>query len=217
MGLRALIWTSAAGLSIFVAVVATQGIGGTGFDPASQQVSEYVHTSAGTAMTFGFFAWACSLLALAGVTIALARGETVSRLAYLQAGALACAGVGAVLLGCFPTDRGAEIPGAIVRDTATGKVHDLASAMTTAGILLAAIVSAVRFHGSLRALTLGIVGVACSSTVVFLLIGDPLPGVRQRFLLGAGCLWQAVVLWASYRVPASTSPRSSLDSRCSTS
>jgi drug/metabolite transporter (DMT)-like permease len=217
MGLRALTWTSAAGLLIFVVIVATQGIGLAGFDPANQQVSEYVHTSAGALMTFGFLAWAVSLLALAGVTIALAKVEAVRWPPYLQAGALVCAGLGAALLGCFPTDRGAEIAGAITRDTAAGEVHDSASALTTAGIFLAAIASAVRFRGSLRVFTLGLVVVALASTAVFLLIGDPLPGIRQRLLLGAGCLWQAVLLWASYRALTSTSPRSSVGSRCSTS
>lgn len=217
MGLRALIWTSAAGLSIFVAIVAMQGIGPAGFDPARQQVSEYVHTSAGAVMVLSFLAWAVSLLALAGVTVALDRAKAVSWPAYLQAGALLCAALGVILLGCFPTDRGAEIPGAITHATPAGEVHDLASALTTVSILLAAVVSAVRCRGSLRALTLGLLVVAIFSTVVLLAIGDPLPGIRQRLLLGTACLWQGALLWAWYRVLVSTSPRSSPDSRCSTS
>lgn len=217
MGPRGLIWTSAASLSIFLAVVASQGIWVAGFDPARQQVSEYVHTSAGTVMVLGFLSWAVSLLALAGATFALRRDEAVSWLAYLQAGALLCAALGVVLLACFPTDRGAEIPGVVTGATSAGEIHDLASALVTASIFAAALAGAVRMPSSLRTLTLSLVLIAIGSSVIFLAIGDPVPGIRQRALLGAGCAWQIAWLWTSYRLATSTSPRSSLNSRCSTS
>ncbi|HEX5594074.1 MAG TPA: DUF998 domain-containing protein [Solirubrobacterales bacterium] len=197
----ALIWTSAVGLTIFVAMVATQGIWVVDFDPARQQVSEYVHAGAGAVAVVAFLAWAVSLMALAGATLSSAGDD---RLACLQASALLCAALGVILLACFPTDRGAEIPAAVTHATAAGRVHDLASALTTVSILLAAITSAVRVRGSLGTLILGLMVLALSSSVILLALGDPLPGIRQRALLGAGCIWQATWLWVCCRASSST-------------
>lgn len=168
-------------------------------------------------MVFGFAAWAISLLVLSVITLRLGGGETAPGSTYLQAAALICAGLGACLLACFPTDRGAEVPGVVTHATAAGRVHDLASALVTAGVLVAALVGAARSRNSFRAFTLALLAISISSTVVLLAIGDPLPGIRQRILLGAGCLWQVALLWVSYRGLASTSPRSIPGSRCSTS
>jgi hypothetical protein len=217
MPIRAWIQISAAGLLVFAVTVATQGIVVGGFDPAEQTISEYVH-SAGATIVVGFLAWSISLLALAGLTFAVARGcSGRDRLTWLQAGALLGAAVGVALLALFPTDRGAEVPGAVTHTTVAGQVHDAASALVAVGILVAAVIGAVRYDGSIRALSLSLVAIGAASSVAMLAIGDPLPGVRQRVLVAAGCLWQAVCLLRLRAEAAATSPRSSAGSRCSTS
>jgi hypothetical protein len=217
MSPRAWTFLSAAGLLLFLAIVATQGMVAN-FDPSRQQVSEYVHSSAGALMTVGFLAWSLSLGALAGLTIAAARsGGDWGRLACLQSCALLLAAAGMGLLACFPTDRGIEVAGAVTNATFTGHIHDAASALSTASLLVAALAGASRRSGSTRALTLAIVvtGIACS--VALLAIGDPVPGIRQRVLLVTGCLWQIAWLLLLRAETAPTSPGSSADSRCSTS
>jgi Protein of unknown function (DUF998) len=218
MSARAWIWVSATGLLIFVAIVATQGIVVAGFDPSRQEISEYVHSSAGAEMVVGFLAWSLSLLALAGLTAVIARdrGEG-NRLTYLQIGALLSAAAGVVVLACFPTDRGAEVPGVVTHITASGQVHNAASALATISIFVAALTGAVRRGGSIRVLTLGLLATGILSSVVLLAVGDPLPGIRQRALVAVGCLWQAVWLVSASREASPTLPRSNADSRCSTS
>ena len=187
------------------------------FNPSRQQVSEYVHSSAGALMTVGFLAWSLSLVALAGLTFAAARsrGEW-GRLAPLQSCALLLAAAGIGLLACFPTDRGIEVAGAVTNATFTGHVHDAASALSTVSLLVAALAGALR-RSSIRVLTLALVvtGIACS--IALLTIGDPVPGIRQRVLLATGCLWQIAWLRGLRAGTAPTSPGSSVDSRCSTS
>jgi hypothetical protein len=211
-------WLSAVGLLLFVAIVAMQGAGVAGFDPAQQQISEYVHSSASAVMVVGFLAWSLSLLILAGLTQASARDHREEDWPInLQAGALVVAAVGAFLLACFPTDRGVAVPGVVTHASATGQIHDAASALCAASILVAALVGAMRCSGSIRALTAALIATGLASSVVLLAIGDPVPGIRQRVLVAAGCLWQATWLWKLRTEAVATSPRSSADSRCNTS
>jgi hypothetical protein len=117
----------------------------------------------------------------------------------------------------LPNDRGIEVAGAVTNATFTGHVHDAASTLSTASLLVAALAGALRRSGSIRVLTLALVvtGIACSVTL--LAIGDPVPGIRQRVLLATGCLWQIAWLLMLRAETAPTSPGSSGDSRCSTS
>jgi Protein of unknown function (DUF998) len=218
MPIRAWTQISAAGLLIFVAIAATQGIVAPGFDPVRQAISEYAHSSAGAAIVVGFLAWSVSLLALAALTFTItqSRGEA-DRLTHLQTGALLSAAVGIALLAPFPTDRGAEVPAVVTHVTVAGQVHDTASAMATIGLFVAALTGAVRNGGSIRVLTLTLVAIGVASSVAQLAVGDPLPGIRQRVLVAAGCLWQAAWLLELRAKAANTSPRSSAGSRCSTS
>jgi hypothetical protein len=121
------------------------------------------------------------------------------------------------VLACFSTDRGAEAPGLVAHTTSAGQVHDGASAFTALGILVAALLGAVRRSGWIRVLTSVLVAIGLISSLALLAAGDPLAGIRQRALLATACLWQAAWLLALRLEETATSPRSSADSRCSTS
>lgn len=189
-------WIAVAGsgLAAFVVIVATQGLlPGASFDPAHQTISEYAHTSAGTLMAVGFLAWALSWAVLAGPGAALPTGRFPRRLLSVQRIAFAATAIGLVLVTCFATDRGLVQPGVIVNSTTEGGIHDAASALVTAGILVAALTGAALVGGRVRALTLLLMSIAVAADVLMLVLGDPLPGIRQRILVIASCLWQA--LW----------------------
>ena len=193
--LRAWTWVGVIGLAVFVTVVAAQGVLLVpGFDPGHQEISEYVHSPAGAAMEVGFLCWALSLAALARLTARIDWSAGGDRLACCQAGALLFAAVAVIVLAIFPTDRGAEVPGVVTHGSLAGQIHDAASASTTLGILVAVLIGAARRGGPIRALSLALLGIAIVSGTVLLVIGDPLPGGRQRALVAAGCLWQAAWL-----------------------
>ena len=218
MSAKAWIGISTAGLIGFVAVVATQQLLAPNFNPSRQTISEYVHSPPGALMVAGFLAWSVSLAALAGLTNAVGSVRRGSDwMTRLQATALLIAAGAILLVACFPTDRGSEVPGAVTQTTAAGRVHDAASAVATASILVAVLVGAARSRGSVRVLTLLLLSVGTASSVTLLAVGDPAPGVRQRALVATACLWQAVLLFALRRRVTLTSARSSGGSRCNTS
>lgn len=189
------VWIALAsgGLACFVVIVAVQGLlPGAVFDPAHQTVSEYVHTSA-LLMTIAFIAWASSWALLASLGSTPLRGSSSARLLFVQRIAFASTAIGLVLVACFATDRGLVEPGVVLRTTTAGRIHDASSALVTVGILVAALTGATLVGGRVRTLTLILISIAVASDVLMLALGDPLPGIRQRILVTAGCLWQA--LW----------------------
>jgi Protein of unknown function (DUF998) len=191
------VWIAVAGsgLAVFAVIVATEGLlPEASFDPAHQTISEYAHTSAGTLMVVGFIAWALSWAVLAGPGSASSLSTSSPRLLTLQRIAFASTAIGLVLVACFATDRGLVEPGAVLHSTTEGKIHDVASALVTVGILIAALIGAALVGGRVRTLTLLLMATAVTVDVLMLGLGDPLPGIRQRILLSAGCLWQAIWL-----------------------
>jgi hypothetical protein len=190
------VWIGVAGsgLAVFAVVVATEGLPEASFDPAHQTISEYAHTSAGTLMVVGFVAWALSWAVLAGPGSASSLSSSYPRLLTLQRIAFAGTAIGLVLVACFATDRGLVEPGTVLHTTTEGKVHDAASALVTVGILVAALTGATLIGGRVRTLTLLLMSIAIAADVLMLALGDPLPGIRQRILVSAGCLWQAIWL-----------------------
>lgn len=191
---------AAAGLAAFAVVVITQGlVPRVSFDPLHQTISEYTHTPAGALMPVGFLAWAVSWAVLAGPATPSGGGST-ARLSMLQRAAFAGAAVGLVSVACFATDRGLAEPGVVGHTTTEGGIHDAASALVTVSILVAALTGAALRGGRVKALTLLLLSAVCVADVLMLALGDPLPGVRQRILVVAGCLWQALWLaglWAN--------------------
>lgn len=197
------VWIAIAGsgLAAFVVIVAAQGlVPGANFDPAQQAISEYAHTSAGVLMVVGFIAWALSWAVLAGPGSTSLPGSSSPRILALQKVAIASTAIGLVLVACFATDRGLVEPGVVLHATTEGRIHDAASVLITIGILVAALTGAALVGGRVRILTLLLISVAVATDVLMLALGDPLPGIRQRILVTAGCLWQAI--WLATMWPA---------------
>ena len=217
---KQLTWISAMGLLVFIVAMTVQHALVPNADPAKRMLSEYVHSATGALTVIGFLAWSVSLAALARLTAASRPLHGEDLLARLQVAALVVTAAGLLLVGCFPTDRGAETPGAVIHATTTGHIHDAASALVTGGILVAAGIGAARYPGRNRVLTVVLLLIAAASSVCLLALGDPAPGLRQRLLVGIGCLWQVVWLVELHIHlidEQATSPQSSVDSRCSTS
>jgi hypothetical protein len=129
----------------------------------------------------------------------------------LQRIAFAGTATGLVLVACFATDRGMVEPGVVLQATTEGRVHDAASALVTVGILVAALISAALVGGRARTMTLLLISIAVAADVLSFALGDPLPGIRQRILVTAGCLWQALwlaILWPArgFQAPHTTRP-----------
>jgi Protein of unknown function (DUF998) len=203
---RAWIAVAGCGLAAFAVIVATQGLlPGASFDPAHQTISEYAHTS-GALMVVGFLAWALSWAVLAGPGAAPSPSSSSPRLLVLQRIAFAGTAVGLVLVACFATDRGLVEPGVVLQATTEGRIHDAASALVMAGILVGALLGAALIGGRVRALSLLLISTAIVADVLLLILGDPVPGIRQRILATAGCLWQALWLAALWPVRALESP-----------
>lgn len=207
MSYRARIALAAGALAVFLFVVATQGVLFVpSYNPAQQQISEYVHTPAGALMTIGFLAWAASWATLAGLPPSPSSEATGTRrrIAAVQRTAFIAAGVGLALAACFATDRGIVEPGVVVHPTAVGHVHDVASALATISIVVAVVCGAVARGGKIGVVSLLLVGSALTADAVLLGIGDPAPGARQRILVAAGCCWQTIWLVALWRERSAT-------------
>lgn len=182
---------AAVALAIFVVIVATQSLLVPSYDSAHQEISEYVHSSAGGLMVIGFLAWALSWAVLAMLPPATDR-DTLW-IAGVQRAAFASTALGLIFVACFATDRGTIEPGVVVDSTTAGRIHDAASALVTLSIIVAALAGATLCGPRTKMASLLLVGMGLSADVIMLGIGDPAPGIRQRLLVAAACLWQ--VLW----------------------
>jgi hypothetical protein len=181
-------------LGFLAAVIAEHAIDPS-LDPATHQVSEYVHGPAGALMTAGFVAWALSLAA-SGALAALRRASP------WVAGALVLAAIGMLVTAAFATQTvaGRLPPG--VSLTLSGRLHDIGSGLTTVALLAAALLSLrgireLQFRQ--RTGTLLIVAVGCD--IALLAVGSEVGGMRERLLILAGCIWQLMFLSAVRRQP----------------
>jgi hypothetical protein len=176
-------------LGFLAAVIAEHAVDPS-LDPATHQVSEYVHGPAGALMTAGFVAWAISLAA-SGVLAAL-RPATA-----WVAGALALAAIGMLITAAFATQTvtGRLPPG--VSLTLSGRLHDIGSGTTTVALLGAALLSlrAIR-ERQFRHRTSALLIFAVGCDIALLAVGSEVGGVRERLLILAGCLWQLMFLSA---------------------
>jgi Protein of unknown function (DUF998) len=213
---RGWILASACGLGLFLALVAAQPLLAASYDPLRQGVSEFVHADGGRLVTVAFLAWAFSLLVLGHLVATEAGPRDGSRWMKVEGWAFAAAALGLFVVSIFDTDRGAERAAVVTDATTAGALHNVGSALTSVAIFAALTVEAVSRRRSRRALALSFLLAALASSAVLFALGDPLPGLRQRFLVLAASLWQAVLLrllWTG----SVTSDRSSAGSRCSTS
>jgi uncharacterized protein DUF998 len=176
------------GLLAFVVIVGTEHLLNLSLDPLEHQVSEYVHTGSGALMIAGFIALACSLAATA--MLALRSGNR------FIAALFALAALGMAMVALFPTETvaGELPPGRSL--TATGRLHDLGSGMTTVALLAtaASILAAGDRPRSLRLTAANLVLSALIVSAALLIVGPAVGGVRQRLLLLIGCFWQFAFL-----------------------
>lgn len=208
------ILASACFLVLFLAIVVAQPLLEPSYDPLRQEISEFVHTGASAVVLIGFVSWAVSLGLLAGLISRESTEGDRRRLTHIEVAALLAAVAGLGLVTLFATDRGAEVAGAVTARTTAGRLHDAGSALITLAMPVAVVADGFR-QRDLRLATVVIGAAVCSGATLFAL-GDPLPGLRQRFLVASACCWEAAVLLRTW-LQDPTSDRSSEDSRCNTS
>jgi len=181
-------------LGFLAAVMAEHAIDPS-LDPATHQVSEFVHGSAGALMTAGFVAWAISLAASGALAALRLRARWV-------AGALALAAIGMLLTTGFATQTSAGRLPPGVSLTLSGRLHDIGSGATTVALFAAALVSlrAVRERQFRRRTSVLLIFAVCCD-IALLAVGSEVGGVRERLLILAGCLWQLMFLSAVRRQP----------------
>jgi hypothetical protein len=205
---------SASCLALFLLLVLVQKPLEAEYDPLRQGISEFVHTDAERLAQLAFLAWASSLAILSALLVTASAPPNQKRALVLEVIGVGVAVAGLLLVTCFATDRGAEVAGEVTRTTTGGGTHDIGSALVALGISLAVLASGARWQDF--RLAGAVFSAAFISSLILFVLGDPLPGLRQRCLVAAACLWQAVSLWQLWR-EGSTSDRSSAGSRCSTS
>jgi hypothetical protein len=90
-----------------------------------------------------------------------------------------------------------------VRRSLGGQLHDLGSGLAALALLGAAIASVVtiRTPAAFRAATAVLLVAVAVVVTALLAAGDPAPGARQRSLVVAGCVWQALLLGVVERRP----------------
>jgi xanthine/uracil permease len=157
--------------------------------PLDHRVSEYANASGGALMVAGFALWALSLFATSHLVWQRWRPALLTSLLVLG-------GLGMVLVAVFPTETSAgELPPGS-RLTTTGKLHDLGSGLTSLALIAAAVGSAFdsRHSPRFRRRVAVLIGVTVTTSLVLLLIGPEVGGLRQRVLLLSGCCWQFLLL-----------------------
>jgi Protein of unknown function (DUF998) len=177
------------GLYGFAALVVIEHLLNLSLDPLRHQVSEYANSPSGDLMAFGFLLWASSLVATAFLV-------EHGRRDHLLAALLAVGALGLVLVALFPTETsGGELP-AGAQLTSVGKLHDLGSGLTSLTLFLSALAVAAGGGSDrrFRRITLALVLTSLALSVVLLLIGPSVGGLRQRLLLLIGCGWQLLLL-----------------------
>jgi hypothetical protein len=179
------------GLGVFVAAVLIEHALTPSLSPARHTISEYANAGTGAIMTVGFAAWAVSLAA----TGAWAWLDRHGRLLALL---LALAALGMALTACFPTQTVAgSLPPGMTR-TATGRLHDLGSGLTSLTLLMGAIVSASQLWPPRRFRISSAIVVAAAVLIdaTLLAVGPDVAGIRQRLLVVIGGGWQLLLLKA---------------------
>jgi hypothetical protein len=177
------------GLAAFVAIVGAEHLLDRSLDPATHEISEYVHGSAGGLMVAGVCAWAISLAATAALATASQRMRPTSIPLWTAA-------VGLMVTASFATQASAGHLPPGVRLGTSGRLHDLGSGATSLGLFVAAATSIFVARGAkrYRRVTTTLLALAVASDLGLLAIGPAVGGLRQRLLVAAGCLWQITFL-----------------------
>ncbi|MDQ3933067.1 MAG: DUF998 domain-containing protein [Actinomycetota bacterium] len=190
------------GVGVFVGVVLLQHAASAELRPHRHVISEYANTDAGSIMGAGFVAWAVGLVATSLLVLRRTRPEPRDRAGQLLALCLMLAAAGATVTAIFETQAvGSVVPPGTTR-TAAGRLHDAGSGVLSVALLLAGVTSvhAAGFARWFRRTTIALMLVAVVVDVALLVAGDPVPGVRQRVLVAAGCGWQVALIAQLSRV-----------------
>jgi hypothetical protein len=176
-------------LVLFLLATVAEHLLDPNLNPLTHQVSEYARSSAtGWVMTAGFMAWAVSLL-LAAFAVGGLPNANLSRRAL--AALLAAAASGVVLLTVFHTQTSAgRLPPRVHLSTG-GRLHDVGSGLTSVALWGAAVCAGALppLPRWLRRWSLALAALTVLCDVGLLLAGTSVGGLRQRVLIGAGCLW----------------------------
>jgi hypothetical protein len=179
---------SAIGTLVFVVIVLVEHLADSSLDPATHEISEYVHGPLGALMVAGFIIWGLALAAAAFAVSGCRRGMPVA-VALL----LAAAGVFVTAGFATQTSAGRLPPSASL--SATGRLHDIGSGLATLALVLAVVLSLrLRFSRVLEGTSVLVLAIALIGEVVLLMIGVSVGGVRQRVLLGSACAWQIMLV-----------------------
>jgi MFS family permease len=177
------------GLLAFLIAVFLEHLLASSLDPLRHQISEYVNSSSGPLMVLGFLLWALSLLAT-GLLTERCWGDR------LLLTLLSVAALGIVVVALFPTETSAgELPAGSSLTTG-GQLHNLGSGLTSLALLAAAVISILNFRRDplFRRRTMLLMSGALAASLVLLLIGPSVGGLRQRLVLFIGCYWQLLLL-----------------------
>lgn len=187
-GARTAVVAALVALAGFVAAAVAEHVLNPHLDPATHEISEYVKTRTGWVMTVGFALWALSMVLLAwAVVTAHVRRAALLVLAFL----LLAAAAGVVVLSVFDTQTSAGRLPIGMRLSASGRLHDVGSGLTSIALWLAAICAAVAngLPRWLRRVSVAVAGLAVAGDFGLLLIGSSVGGVRQRLLIAIACAW----------------------------
>jgi hypothetical protein len=186
---------SAVGTLVFVLIVVVEHLADSSLDPATHEISEYVHGPLGALMVAGFIIWGLSVAAAALAVSDCRRGTPV-------AVALLLAATGLLVTAAFATQTSAGRLPPGVSLSATGRLHDIGSGLATLALVLAVVLSLrLRVSRVLERTSVLVLAVALTGDVVLLLIGASVGGVRQRLLLGVACVWQLTLMMLLARRP----------------
>jgi MFS family permease len=176
------------GMALFLLIVIVEHLASPSLNPATHEISEYVHTSLGWLMTIGFVGWAVSLAA----TGVWADSGSVGRPLCI---ALLLSAIGIGVAACFATQTSAgQLPhGVSLR--ASGWLHDIGSGLATLALIAAALLSLrIRERPTLTRVTMALLAFALPADIVLLALGSSVAGIRQRLLVVIGCAWQLGLL-----------------------
>jgi hypothetical protein len=194
LGVRGVRIAASAFLAVFVLVVALEHVLEPALAPLRHEISEYSNTPDGWLMESGFVAWALSLSLTSAYVYRRAPADPWRVLLCVVLG-LGAAGL--VLTAIFHTETSAGVLPRGVRLSTEGRLHDWGSGTTSLALFAGALVC-MRLPGlpqRVRNLSVLLVATAVIADLALLAVGPSVGGLRQRVLIGIGCLWQTMLLY----------------------
>jgi len=184
-------------LVVFVVAVAGEHFIESSLDPATHEISEYANGRDGGLMIAGFVAWSASLAVAGSICAKVQRGRLLPAL-------MGIAAVGLAVTATFATQTSAgRLPPGTALSTA-GWLHDVGSGATSVSLFAAALISLRTFRDfdAFRARAATLLGLVVAVDIGLLALGPGVAGIRQRMLVVAGCIWEAMIIAAIWEIIA---------------